>query len=85
MIKLKKVAYIRFIDKNNTVLFEVEDGGLLTIEHPDGRTITKRCFYVNDSLFTFNGKSYHVSEFAEMLKKCDLKVKTDKGQISSKV
>lgn len=78
MLKLKKVSLIRFLDKGNSVLFEVEDGGLLTIEHPDGRTITKRCCYVNEFLFTFNGKSYHVSEFTEMLKKCDLKIKIGK-------
>ena len=59
---------ICFLDSNFDELFRIPDGGYITISHPNGEQLTRKCEYRNESHFGIDGERvYSIREFADIM------------------
>jgi len=63
---MSEIKSIRFIDPQYNQLFQIPDGGYITVTRPDGEQWTAQCKYLDDTHFDINGECYHICQFAEI-------------------
>lgn len=60
---------VKIIDTGYNVLREVEDGGTVTYQRPDGTKKTVKLKYGDEAHFYLDGNCYHRMQWAEAVKR----------------
>ena len=62
-----KEKTIRFIDSQYNTLFTIPHGGNIELTFSDGKTVVRKCEYVDDYHTKVGHRIFHICEFAERM------------------
>lgn len=60
---------IRFINSKYEELFRIPDGDYITITRNNGEQLIRKCVFMDECHTSFNGYTYHICQFAEMMER----------------